>query len=164
MVVIWGVLKGSGIEDVLGCIYKAAAHRSIMNVHNFNYSLRCCKLIYTGLSTLFFDSYIKTFSSPSTSTTATVNIEKLKEILKSTPSDYVLNVTKQQWFATLIQEINNLKLSSIIDQWAVEQCERNQGFRFWYFIYRQLLEPLICMYISIRLSNFDGMLLIFFVS
>jgi hypothetical protein len=42
MIIIWDVLNGSGIEDILSCIYKAAAHRAIINVHNFNYSLRCC--------------------------------------------------------------------------------------------------------------------------
>ena len=165
MVVIWDVLNGSGIEDVLGCIYKAAAHRSIMSVHNFNYSLRCCKLVYTALSMLFLDSFIKTLSSSSSSsspTTTTDIIEKLKEMLKSIPSDYAVGNIKQQWFSTLINEIDNLKLSDVLDQWAAEQCQLNQAFKFWYFVYHELLEPLIVMYMSIRLSNFDGKSLVSF--
>ncbi|CAF1212257.1 unnamed protein product [Rotaria sordida] len=112
MIVIWDVLNGSGIEDVLGCIYKAAAHRAIMNVHNFNYSLRCCKLIYTALSILFFESFIKTLSASSTTTNHI--IIKLKEILKCIPSYYAVQNKRQEWFSTLLNEIDNLKVSDAL--------------------------------------------------
>jgi hypothetical protein len=97
MVVIWDVLDGSGLDDILGCIYKAAAHRAVLNVYNFNYSLRCCKIIYTALSILFLDSFIKTTSSSTTNTTINI-IDKLKEILKSIPSDYAVNDKKKIFF------------------------------------------------------------------
>lgn len=162
MIIIWDVLDGSGIEDVLEFIYKGAAHRSVMNVHNFNYSLRSCKLVYTALGILFLDSFIKSLSS-SSSTTITNSLVKLKEILKSIPSDFTIIDEKKQWFAVLINEIDNIKLSDLMDQWAKEQCELNQSFQFWYFVYRKLLEPLILMYMSIRLCNFDGMCLFLFL-
>ena len=41
MIVVWDVLNGSGIEDILERIYKGAAHRAVMNVHNLSYSLYC---------------------------------------------------------------------------------------------------------------------------
>ena len=97
MVVIWDVLNGSGIEDVLGYIYKAAAHRSILNVHNFNYSLRCRKLIYTALSILLFDSFFKTFLFSSSIEKGDVII-KLKDLMKSMPSDYSKKTKKEEWF------------------------------------------------------------------
>lgn len=70
---------------------------------------------------------------------------------------------KQKWFSYLINEINNLNLHDLLEKWALEQCQINSAFRFWYFIYRHLLEPLILMYTSIRLSNFNGMSFIFFL-
>ena len=153
LIVIWDVLNGSGVEDILGCIYKGAAHRAAMNVHNFNHSLRCCKLLYSALSILFIEAFIKTsLSSPST----TVSVDKLKKILEAIPSDYTTNKEKQTWFITFTNEIKNIRLLDIINQWASEQCEKNLSFKFWYFIYRQLLEPLILLYISLRLSNFNG--------
>lgn len=91
MVVIWDVLDGSGIGDVLAFVYKGAVHRSIMNVHNFNYSLRCCKLVYTALAEIFFNSFLKTLS---TSTTTPNIIMNLKKILKRIPSDYVITDKK----------------------------------------------------------------------
>jgi hypothetical protein len=160
MVVIWDVLNGSGVEDVLGCIYKAAAHRSILNVHNVNYSLRCCKLVYTALSVLFFEAFIKASTSSTPSLPTTGFVETLKGILKSIPSDYTIATMKQQWFSTMIEELDKLKLSDALDKWAVEQCRINPAFSFWFFIYRKLLELLILMYMSIRLSNFDGLSLV----
>jgi hypothetical protein len=159
MIVIWDVLNGSGVEDVLEFIYKGAAHRSVMNVHNFNYSLRSCKLLYTSLGILIIETFIKSLSSsPSSSSTTAININKLKEILEDIPSDFAVLDKKQQWFITLLNEIRNLQLADVMEQWAIEQCEHNMVFKFWYFIFRKILEPLILMYVSTRLSNFDGML------
>jgi hypothetical protein len=87
----------------------------------------------------------------------------LKEILKRIPSDYVITDKKQEWFSILINEIESMKLSDILDQWAAEQSRLNEAFKFWYFIFRKLIEPLLRLYMSIRLSNFDGMSFIFFV-
>ncbi|CAF3913624.1 unnamed protein product [Rotaria sp. Silwood1] len=153
LIVIWDVLNGSGIEDIFACIYKGAAHRAAMNVHNFNSSLRCCKLLYSALSILFIESFIKT--SLSSSSTA-IAVDKLKQILEAVPSDYATNKEKQSWFVSLVDEIKNIQLLDIINQWASEQCEKNLVFKFWYFVYRQLLEPLILLYMSVRLSNFNG--------
>jgi hypothetical protein len=141
MIIIWDVLNGSGVEDIFACIYKAAAHRAAMNVHNFNYSLRCCKLLYSALSMLFIESFIKTSLSSSQTTI---------------PSDYATDAEKQTWFIALTDEIKNIQLLDFVNQWASEQCAKNLSFRFCYFIYRELSEPLILLYMSIRLSNFNG--------
>ncbi|CAF1101289.1 unnamed protein product [Rotaria magnacalcarata] len=74
----------------------------------------------------------------------------------SIPSDNAIKKKKEEWFSTLINEINTLKLSDVLDQWAAGKSALNQAFQFWYFIYRKLLELLILLYMSIRLSNFDG--------
>ncbi|CAF4162514.1 unnamed protein product [Rotaria magnacalcarata] len=128
-----------------------------MNVHNFNYSLRCCKLICTALSVLFFEYFIETSLSSSSTSTSDITI-KLKDVLKfiSISSDNAIKKKKEEWFSTLINEINTLKLSDVLDQWAAGKSALNQAFQFWYFIYRKLLELLILLYMSIRLSNFDG--------
>ena len=70
-------------------------------------------------------------------------------MLKSIPSDYAVGNIKQQWFSTLINEIDHLKWSDVLDQWAAEQCQLIlKAFKFWYFIYYELLESLIVMYMS----------------
>jgi hypothetical protein len=153
MIIIWDVLNGSGVEDIFACIYKAAAHRAAMNVHNFNYSLRCCKLLYSALSMLFIESFIKTSLS---SSQTTIPIDKIKQILEAIPSDYATDAEKQTWFIALTDEIKNIQLLDFVNQWASEQCAKNLSFRFCYFIHRELSEPLILLYMSIRLSNFNG--------
>ncbi|CAF4678307.1 unnamed protein product, partial [Rotaria sp. Silwood2] len=40
MVVIWDILQGSGIDDLIGELYKGATHRAVLAVANFNKSLR----------------------------------------------------------------------------------------------------------------------------
>lgn len=158
MILIWDVLNGSGVEDVLGLIYKAAAHRSIFNVHNFNYSLRSCKLIYTALSILFYESFLQQFYS----TASDEVVKRFKRTLQTIPSDYTVATIKQEWFGMFLKEIEDLGLCELIENWANKNCEENQSFRFWYFVYRRLLEPLILMYMSIRLSNFDGISILVF--
>lgn len=154
MIVIWDVLAGSGVEDVIALIYKAAAHAATMKVQSFNYSLRCCKLVYTALSMLFLQSFFKSNSS-----SIIVGFKRqLQEIFGSIPSEFANTKKKQDWFKELINKIQSMKLPELIDEWSKEQCQSNEAFRFWYFIYRQLLEPLILFYMSIRLSNFQGRL------
>ncbi|CAF0968968.1 unnamed protein product [Didymodactylos carnosus] len=150
MIVIWDVLNGSGIEDAFGLIYKAAAHRAMLNVHNFNYSLRPCKLLYTALAMLFIESFVKT------SVTSARIIDDLKKTLANIPSDYAVTNIKQQWFTTMIIQIKKLDLTNVMNNWAIEQGKTNLSFKFWYFIYQKLLQPLILLYMSIRLSNFNG--------
>lgn len=152
MIVIWDVLAGSGVEDIIALIYKAAAHAATMKVQSFNYSLRCCKLIYTAMSMLFLESF---FKSNSSSIIATVK-DQLKDIFKSIPSDFAVERINQDWFKEFLNTIQSTALPELIDEWSKEQCQSNEAFRFWYFIYRQLLEPLIKFYMSIRLSNFQG--------
>ena len=144
---------GSGIEDILGCIYKGAAHRAVMNVHNFNYSWRCCKLLYSALSILFIESFVKSTLSATSNFTY---IQKLQQFLEVLPSEYASDKEKQYWFSSFMNEIKRMHLLTFINKWANEQSEKNIAFRFWYFIYRHLLEPVILLYMSVRSSNFNG--------
>lgn len=153
LIIIWDVLNGSGIEDIFPSIYKGAALRTGMCVRDFDYYLRCCKFLYTALSMLFIESFIKTSLS---SSSIKIPMDNLKNILENVPSDDATNEEKQTWFVTLTNEIENIQLLNIINKWANEKCTKSLSFKFWYFVYRQLLEPLILFYISVRLSNFNG--------
>ena len=88
-------------------------------------------------------------------------VTKLNKILNSVPSNYTKKSKQEEWFANFICELQNLNLSDIVHAWAVRQCELNPAFEFWYFIYRRILEPLIILYMSVRLSHFDGILIDF---
>ncbi|CAF1553809.1 unnamed protein product, partial [Didymodactylos carnosus] len=78
MIVVWDVLDGSGIEDILGYFYKGASLRSIFVVHHFNKSLRCCKLLYTALSMLLIQSFLKSLPS---------FVDKVKLIVRDISND-----------------------------------------------------------------------------
>ncbi|CAF2321810.1 unnamed protein product [Rotaria sp. Silwood2] len=60
MVVIWDILQGSGIDDLIGELYKGATHRAVLAVANFNKSLRTIKLLYTALSIIINNEFILT--------------------------------------------------------------------------------------------------------
>ncbi|CAF1137322.1 unnamed protein product [Didymodactylos carnosus] len=156
-IVIWDVLTGSGIEDVLGCIYKGASLKSIWNVHHFNKSLRCCKLLYTALSILFLRSFCEALLTTATSSSLSPSIINiLQETITEIPSEYAIDDIKQKWFNRLLNSIDKLRLSSLVDEWAKDNCQKNVTFKFWCFILHYLLQPLITMYMSIRMSNFEG--------
>ncbi|CAF4187652.1 unnamed protein product, partial [Didymodactylos carnosus] len=156
-IVIWDVLTGSGIEDVLGCIYKGASLKSIWNVHHFNKSLRCCKLLYTALSILFLQSFCEALLTTATSSSLSPSIiDILQETITEIPSEYAIDDIKQKWFNRLLNSIDKLRLSALVDEWAKDNCQENVTFKFWYFILHYLLQPLITMYMSIRMSNFEG--------
>ncbi|CAF1392249.1 unnamed protein product, partial [Didymodactylos carnosus] len=150
MVVVWDVLNGSGVDDVLGAIFKGATLRSILTVHHFNKSLRCCKLLYTALSMLFMESFFNTSSSGVSITDA------LRTTLEQAPSEYVVDKTHKQWFKQLLNDIEQQQLSTVVADWAQEKIKQNTTFQFWYFVLKKLLEPLMTFYMSVRIGNFEG--------
>ncbi|CAF1154261.1 unnamed protein product, partial [Didymodactylos carnosus] len=167
MIVIWDVLDGSGIEDVFGFLYKGVSLRSILNVHHFNKSLRCIKLLYTALELLLFDSFITTttqlqtsstsssFASPTTLTSHST-IEKLKTNLLAIPSDYARDTIKQEWFKNLLDELKVVQLSDAFNAWEEKFSQQSVSFKFWQFVLQRLLHPFITLYMSIRTSNFNA--------
>jgi hypothetical protein len=123
-IVIWDVPTGSGIEDILASVYKGAAHRSIMNVHNFNYLLRCCKLVYTALAVIFFNSFYETLSTSSTSTMACLsffifltfyssywNIERNAALSSMAPIFFVTN--RRNYARLAVQHLLDLQSCSV---------------------------------------------------
>ena len=121
MIVVWDVLNGSAVEDILECIYKGAAHRAVINVHNLNYSLRCCKLLYSALLILIIESFVKSSLS---STSTSNDIQKLQQLLQILPSEYASDKEKQFWFSSFMNEMKRMDLLTLINKWAKEQCEK----------------------------------------
>ncbi|CAF1309847.1 unnamed protein product, partial [Didymodactylos carnosus] len=147
MILVWDVLQGTGIEDIIGELYKAAALRSILNVHHFNKSLRSCKLIYTALSILIMEEFLKT--SPSTA--------KIKSMIAKAPNEHEDRTSELQfqWFQNVLDEMRTEDLANAFAAWAVGRSQQNLTFKFWYFVLEHLFKPLMELYMSIRTSNFS---------
>ncbi|CAF1476669.1 unnamed protein product, partial [Didymodactylos carnosus] len=148
MILIWDVLDGSGVNELLGKIYKGATLRSILNVHHFNKSLRCCKLLYTALSILLIEQFLTTSPLP----------DQILSVLSAVPNgyDYLKNETKQKWFKDLTNELKKVELSDVFTTWAVGCSQQNITFKFWLFVLQCLFEPLIELNMAIRTSNFSA--------
>ena len=114
MLIAWDILNGSGIEDILDSIYKAAVYRAIMNVHNFNYSLRCWKFICSALSILFFESFVK-FLLKSPTEAANDMVTKLNKAFNFVPLSYTKKRKQKEWFSIFVCEIQSLNLSDIVN-------------------------------------------------
>ncbi|CAF3953138.1 unnamed protein product, partial [Rotaria sp. Silwood1] len=153
MIVIWDVLQGSGIEDILENIYKGATLKSILKVHHFNKSLRCCKILYTALYILLLEAF---FEETLTSLLVTDSINHLKSTMKKIPVEFASDDTAQTWFIQLIEVIGKSNLSTYLHNWTIDSCNTNSTFRLWYFILNQLLEPMLQLYASIRTCNFSA--------
>ncbi|CAF0950439.1 unnamed protein product, partial [Didymodactylos carnosus] len=147
MVVIWDVLEGSGLETIISYIYKGASLRSIFNVHHFNKSLRCCKLIYTALSMQRFETFLSSTSDIT---------DQIKQIISGYPHHYAKDEIKQRWFKTLINCLESLEFQQKFDAWKIENKNKNIKFQLWSFILDDLISPLISLYMALRTSNFDA--------
>jgi hypothetical protein len=155
MIVIWQLLDGSGIDDILTCLYKGATLRSIFNVHHFNKSLRSCKLLYTALSILLIEAYSTSNTSLPNSPCGIV-VDEFSLLFQNLPNEYNNDSVKQKWFQQMIDAIDEQGLLAKLSSWAEDASARSKSFQFWYFILRHLLEPLITLYCSIRTSNFNS--------
>lgn len=163
MILIWDILDGSGIDSVLEQLYRGATLRAILNVHHFNHSLRACKLLFTALSIMLLDSFFESAMNPpqmqpitTTSSTGPSSVlDDLLPILSEIPSHFAKGARKQEWFAKLLDVLDESNLQSSIDAWADVQCRKSASFRLWLFVFRHLLEPLMIFYSSIRCNDFD---------
>ncbi|CAF2191690.1 unnamed protein product [Rotaria magnacalcarata] len=160
MIVIWQVLDGSGIEDILNFVYKGATLRSILNVYHFNKSFRCCKLLYTALQMLLLESYVKSTITLNKERTSASNIssilDQFRPLFESAPNEYSVDFHKQMGFKNLLLAIKEDDLLSKITIWAKDQSKMSSSFCFWFFLLSNLLEPLMILYSSIRTSDFNA--------
>ncbi|CAF1485822.1 unnamed protein product, partial [Didymodactylos carnosus] len=60
MRMVWSVLDDSGIHELLNYLYQGATLKSVINVTNFNKSLRATKLLYTALYVACFEQFLTT--------------------------------------------------------------------------------------------------------
>ncbi|CAF4394933.1 unnamed protein product [Rotaria socialis] len=100
MIVVWDLLKGSGIEDVLKSIYKNATFSSILVVRHFNRSLGCCKRLHTALHMLCIEAFSH---QTSISSSITDCLNTLKSVILQIPSEYASDDIFQKWFPQLLQ-------------------------------------------------------------
>ncbi|CAF3938297.1 unnamed protein product [Rotaria sp. Silwood1] len=153
MVVLWNLLKGSGIEDVFENIYKDATLSSVFEVRHFNRSLRCCKLLYTALHVLCIEAF---FDQTSISLSTSDCMKNLKSVMLQIPSEYAADDISQKWFAQLLQKIEQSDFSTYFYAWAFNSSKANSTFRLWYFILHRILKPILQLYMSIRTCNFEA--------
>ena len=143
MIVIWKILNGSGLDEILNITYKGATLRSILNVHHFNKSLRCCKLPYTAPYMLLIQSYWTstsslTINSHTTSTTSSL-FEKSHPLFQNIPHEFNVDSIKQKWFKELVAAIEQENLALKISIWAEDIAKNSRSFKFWYFVLHDLL-------------------------
>ncbi|CAF1443747.1 unnamed protein product, partial [Rotaria sp. Silwood1] len=127
MIVVWGILEGSGIDTALGELYKEASLRSIMNCSHFNKSLRAMKLLHSALAALIIHEFL--------SIVPREIFNDIEVIMQSIPLDVSTNTCKIAWFEKVQQVVQQHQLSVMFNEWV---C------------------PLIDMYIAIRSADFDS--------
>ncbi|CAF4815992.1 unnamed protein product [Rotaria sp. Silwood1] len=127
MIVVWGILEGSGIDTALGELYKGASLRSIMNCSHFNKSLRAMKLLHSALAALIIHEFL--------SIVPREIFDDIEVIMQSIPLDVSTNTCKSAWFEKVQQVVQQHQLSVMFNEWV---C------------------PLIDMYIAIRSADFDS--------
>ena len=120
-------------------------------VRHFNRSLRCCKLLHTALHTLLLEAF---FDQTATSSSTMDCISHLKPTVDAVPSEFVNDERSQEWFKILLDNLERNSFAMNLNNWATESSRTNSTFCLWYFVLRQLLEPLIQLYIFIRTCNF----------
>ncbi|CAF0981876.1 unnamed protein product [Didymodactylos carnosus] len=83
-------------------------------------------------------------------------IQILKQLLPPTPHDLTTDVHKQNWLENFVQKLEKSRLYNIFVEWSEKSNQKSYSFKFWKFILFELLEPVIKLYISIRMTNFKG--------
>ncbi|CAF4137062.1 unnamed protein product, partial [Rotaria magnacalcarata] len=148
MIVIWGMLEESGIDILIGELYKGATHRAVLSVAHFNKSLRTIKLIFTALHILLHNEFVQSLP--------TTLIDQFEQCMNKMPSNVTNVDDNQQWYAYVLDFLSNAKLKNVFDHWIDESCEKNLKFRFWTFVLLDLITPLIKLYTALRTSNFSA--------
>ena len=135
MIVIWQILDGSDVEDILNVIYKGATLKSILKVHHFNKCLRSCKLLYTALQMLLIESYVTSsntslpINTTSTSNSALV-FNELRIVFENTPNEYNIDSIKQTWFKTFVTIVEQEDLVAKISIWTENKAKQSLSFKF----------------------------------
>ncbi|CAF4309033.1 unnamed protein product [Rotaria socialis] len=153
MIVVWDLLKGSGIEDVLKSIYKNATFSSILVVRHFNRSLGCCKRLHTALHMLCIEAFSH---QTSISSSITDCLNTLKSVILQIPSEYASDDIFQKWFPQLLQTVKQSHFQTYVHAWAFNFSRTNSTSRLWYFILHRILLPIPQLYMAIRRCNFDA--------
>ncbi|CAF1468756.1 unnamed protein product, partial [Rotaria sordida] len=148
MIVIWGVLEESGIDNLMGLLYKGATHRAVLSVAHFNKSLRAIKLLYTALLILIHNEFVTTLSLPM--------VDEIEELMNKMPLDASDVEERKTWYASVLDYLSNVKLQDTFDSWIKNNYEKNLKFRFWTFVLFDLITPLIKLYTALRTSNFSA--------
>ncbi|CAF3090354.1 unnamed protein product, partial [Rotaria sp. Silwood2] len=148
MKVIWEVLEESGIDNLMGLLYKGATHRAVLSVAHFNKSLRAIKLLYTALLILIHTEFITTLSLSM--------VEEIEKLMNRMPLDAPDVEESKAWYASVLDYFSNVKLQDTFDSWIKINCEKNLKFRFWTFVLFDLITPLIKLYTALRTSNFSA--------
>ena len=145
---IWDMLEGSGIDTLLGYLYKGATLRAVLTVTHFNKSLRTIKLLYSALSILLQNEYVTTLSSEM--------ITEMEQIMQIMPQNLSNLEKSKEWYNLVLDYLSKSQFNDNFNQWIKRNCEINLKFRFWIFILFDLITPLIKLYTSIRTSNFNA--------
>ncbi|CAF4553069.1 unnamed protein product, partial [Rotaria sp. Silwood2] len=148
MKVIWGVLEESGIDTLIGELYKGATLRAILSVAHFNKSLRAIKLLYTALLIYIHEEFFQTLT--------TDIINEFEQVMSKMPTDLANIEEKKRWYTLVLDYLSNIKLQDKFDLWIQNNCENNLKFRFWTFVLYNLITPLIKLYTSLRTHNFSA--------
>ncbi|CAF4958920.1 unnamed protein product, partial [Rotaria sp. Silwood1] len=148
MIVIWGILEESGVDTLIGTLYKDATHRAILSVSHFNKSLRTIKLLYTALLILVHDQFFLTLP--------TTMIDNIEQLMNKMPTDSADVEEKKRWYKFVLDYLSNAKLQDAFDLWIKNNCDENLKFHFWTFVLFELITPLIKLYTALRTSNFSA--------
>ncbi|CAF4252684.1 unnamed protein product, partial [Rotaria sp. Silwood2] len=146
MVVIWDILQGSGIDDLIGELYKGATYRAVLAVANFNKSLRTIKLLYTALSIIINNEFILTLP---------VEIfDEMEVCMNKIPTDLNNPEQSRKWYQIILDFLSKSKWQECFHKWIQDNCYKNLKFRFWSFVLFDLITPLIKLYTALRTGDF----------
>ncbi|CAF3137029.1 unnamed protein product [Rotaria socialis] len=148
MIAVWDILEYSGIDTALGELYRGASFRSIMNCSHFNKSLRAMKLLHSTLATLLIHQFLNDMPIEI--------VNDLEALLKTIPYDVTSNTLKIEWFKKFQDTVQQHQLFIVFNEWIADKNNQNKKFKFWHFVFNDLIGPLIDMYIAIRSADFDA--------
>jgi hypothetical protein len=148
MIVIWDMLEESGIDTLIGELYKGATHRAVLSVAHFNKSLRTIKLLYTALIIILNNEFVLTLS--------TTMIDEIKQCMSQMPTDLTDIEENRKWYILVLDYLSKSNWQNDFHLWIKNNCSNNLKFRFWCFILFDLITPLIKLYTALRTSNFSA--------
>jgi hypothetical protein len=142
------MLEESGIDTLIGYLYKGATLRAVLTVAHFNKSLRTIKLLYTALLIILHNEYVQTLS--------TAMLDEIEQLMQIMPPDLTDAEKSREWYTFVLDYLSKSQWQYGFDQWIQNNCQINLKFRFWIFVLYDLITPLIKLYTSLRTSNFNA--------